>query len=105
MAVTGGLFGRAKWATHVEYTTVVQMDSVISIIGGKRLLTIHFVESSQILDFLRDVNTSRPVIENFEPLDPQLGKDRFKQLFSVIATDNGSEFSNSKKIECRDYAG
>lgn len=86
-------------------TTVVQMDSVISTIGGKSLLTIYFVESAQILDFLRDVNTSQPVIENFEPLDSQLVKDRFKQLFSVIVTDDGSEFSNSKKIECRDYVG
>ena len=32
-------------------TAVVQMDSVIGTIGGKCLLTIHFVESSLMLAF------------------------------------------------------
>ena len=39
-------------------TTIVQMDSVICRVGGKCLLTIHFVESSLMLAFLRDANTS-----------------------------------------------
>ena len=39
-------------------TAVVQMDSVIGTAGGKCLLTIHFVESSLMLAFLRDANTS-----------------------------------------------
>ncbi len=42
-------------------TAVVQMDSVIGTAGGKCLLTIHFVESSLMLAFLRDANTSRPI--------------------------------------------
>lgn len=32
-------------------TTIVQMDSVIGRVGGKCLLTIHFVESSLMLAF------------------------------------------------------
>ena len=32
-------------------TPVVQMDSVIGTVGGKCLLTIHFVESSLMLAF------------------------------------------------------
>ncbi len=39
-------------------TTIVQMDSVIGRVGGKCLLTIYFVESSLMLAFLRDANTS-----------------------------------------------
>lgn len=85
-------------------TAVVQMDSVIGTIGGKCLLTVHFVESSLMLAFLRDANTSQSVIDVFEWLDGRLGGKLFSSLFPVIVTDNGSEFSNPKKLEYRDYA-
>ena len=85
-------------------TAVVQMDSMIGTIGGKCLLTIHFVESSLMLAFLRDANTSQSVIDAFEWLDGRLDGELFSRLFPVIVTDNGSEFSNPKKLEYRDYA-
>lgn len=85
-------------------TAVVQMDTVIGAVGGKCLLTIHFVESSLMLAFLREANTSQSVINVFEWLDKRLGAERFNRLFPVILTDNGSEFSNPKKIEYREYA-
>ncbi len=83
-------------------TFVVQMDSVIGIKGGKCLLTIHFVETSFMLAFLRDANTSKSVTDIFEMLYDTLGKHLFKKLFPVILTDNGSEFSNPKAIEYSD---
>ena len=85
-------------------TAVVQMDSVIGTVGGKCLLTIHFVESSLMLAFLRDANTSQSVIDIYEKLDATLGEKLFDRLFPVIVTDNGSEFSNPKKIEYREHA-
>lgn len=85
-------------------TAVVQMDSVIGDKSGKCLLTIHFVESSLMLAFLRDANTSQSVIDVFNGLDKILGPDLFRELFPVILTDNGSEFSNPKAIEYREYA-
>lgn len=81
---------------------VVQMDSVIGTNGGKCLLTIHFVDTSFMLAFLRDANTSKSVIDVFNQLDGTLGKESFNQLFPVILTDNGSEFSNPKAIEYRE---
>lgn len=78
---------------------VVQMDSVIGSKGGKVLLTVHFVETSLMLAFLRDNNTSQSVIDIFQKLRVILGTDRFRKLFPVILTDNGSEFSNPKAIE------
>ena len=80
-------------------TAVVQMDSVIGTKGGKCLLTIHFVECSLMLAFLRDANTSKSVTEVFEMLCNSLGDELFKKLFPIILTDNGSEFSNPKVIE------
>lgn len=83
-------------------STVVQMDSVIGRVGGKCLLTIHFVETSLMLAFLRDSNTSASVIQIINLLDKVLGNKKISQLFPVILTDNGSEFSNPKAIEKRD---
>lgn len=78
---------------------VVQMDSVIGSKGGKVMLTIHFVDTSFMLAFLRDANTSQSVIEIWDMLHRVLGRELFKKLFPVVLTDNGSEFSNPKAIE------
>lgn len=83
-------------------TTVVQMDSVIGRTGGKCLLTIHFVETSLMLAFLREANTSASVIRIINLLDQTLGSKLFNHLFPVILTDNGSEFSNPKELEYRE---
>lgn len=55
-----------------------------------------------MLAFLRDANTSKSVIDIFNQLDKELGKDTFNKLFPIILTDNGSEFSNPKAIEHRE---
>lgn len=80
----------------------MQMDSVIGKPGGKCLLTVHFVETSFMLAFLRESNTAGSVIHIFQALDRILGAKDFNHLFPVILTDNGSEFSNPKEIEYRD---
>lgn len=80
-------------------TNVVQMDSVEGIKGGKVLLTLHFVNCSFMLAFLRDRNDAQSVIDIFNELNNKLGTDTFKKLFPVILTDNGSLFSNPKEIE------
>jgi IS30 family transposase len=78
---------------------IVQMDSLMGSRGSKVLLTIHFVETSLMLAFLRDANTSQSVIDIFHDLRKKLGINLFQKLFPVILTDNGSEFSNPKAIE------
>ena len=47
--------------------------------------------------FYGDANTSVSVIEIINLLDKVLGVKTFSQLFPVILTDNGSEFSNPKE--------
>ena len=80
-------------------TPVVQIDSVEGIKGGKVLLTVHFVNSSLMLAFLRDSNDSQSVIDIFDRLYLELRPDIFMELFPVILADNGSEFSNPSRIE------
>lgn len=93
------------WKDYCSYmalhpdTPVVQIDSVEGMKGGKVLLTIHFVNSSLMLAFLRDSNDSQSVIDIFDRLYLELRPDIFQDLFPVILADNGSEFSNPSRIE------
>lgn len=80
-------------------TNVVQIDSVEGTKGSKVLLTIHFVNCSFMLAYIREHNDSQSVINIFDNLYETLGHDIFKKIFPVILTDNGSEFSNPKAIE------
>jgi IS30 family transposase len=82
-------------------TGVVQTDTVIGRKGGgeKCLLTIHFPVSRFMLAFMRDANTARSVTEAFGGIKRALGFNRFEELFPLILTDNGSEFSNPSAIE------
>lgn len=80
-------------------TPVVQMDTVEGKKGGKVLLTLHFVNCSFMLDFIRDHNDAQSIIDIFNDLQKKLGLEKFKELFIIILTDNGSEFSNPKEIE------
>ena len=80
-------------------TSIVQMDTVIGKQGGKCLLTIHFVNTSFMLVFLREHNDAQSVIDIFNKLQKELTIDKFKELFPLILTDNGSEFSNPTEIE------
>jgi len=80
-------------------TPIVEMDSVEGRKGGKILLTLHFVNCSFMLAFIRDHNDAQSVIDIFNNLQEILGIDKFKELFILILTDNGSEFSNPTEIE------
>lgn len=80
-------------------TPIVEMDSVEGKKGGKVLLTIHFVNCSFMLAFIREHNNAQSVIDIFNHLQDILGINKFKELFVVILTDNGSEFSNPTEIE------
>jgi len=83
----------------MEHSAVVQMDTVIGRQGGKVLLTLNFVNSSFMLAYLREANTSKSTTDIFQTLWEVLGKEYFLELFPVILTDNGCEFSNPVAIE------
>jgi len=79
--------------------TVVQMDSVLGNKGGKVLLTLFFTNCDLQLMYLRDRNTAASVTYIFHRLRRILGKQSFCNLFPVILTDRGSEFSDPTNIE------
>lgn len=78
---------------------VVEMDTVIGDMGGKVLLTISFHTPFLFPAYLQNRNASQSVIDIFEQLYADLGKDIFCRLSPVILTDNGSQFSNPSALE------
>ena len=88
-----------KYMEENPDTPIVEMDTVEGRKGGKVLLTIHFVNSSFMLAFIRNHNDAESVINIFNKLQDILGLNKFKELFIIILTDNGSEFSNPSEIE------
>jgi len=94
--------------TYADYQTfiatapdmrTVEMDSVIGRVGGKAILTLMFPWCGLMLAFLRDRNDARSVSERFGWLWQVLGAQRFKAIFPLLLTDNGSEFSNPLAME------
>ena len=88
-----------KYMEEHPDTPIVEMDSVEGRKGGKVLLTIHFKNCSFMLAFIREHNDAQSVIDIFNNIQEILGLDKFKELFVLILTDNGSEFSNPIEIE------
>lgn len=78
---------------------VVQMDSVLGNRGGKVLLTLFFTNCDLQLMYLRNRNTAASVSYVFNRLKRTLGKEKFSNLFPVILTDRGSEFTDPTSIE------
>ena len=79
--------------------SIVEMDTVEGIKGGKCLLTLHFVNCNFMIAFIREHNDAQSVIDIFNYLQMILGIELFKKMFGIILTDNGSEFSDPTKIE------
>lgn len=90
-----------KFISNHQDCHTVQLDSVIGTVGGKVLLTMHFPDTSFMLGFLRDANTSQSVIDIFDYLYITLGRTLFVKTFPVFLTDRGSEFSKPKMLETK----
>ena len=79
--------------------SIVEMDTVEGIKGGKVFLTLIFRQSKFMLIYLMDNKTIECVEKAFKNIREILGIETFKKAFEVILTDNGSEFFNPLSIE------
>lgn len=80
--------------------SVVEMDTVEGIKGGKVLLTMMFRNCSLMLAFLLTSKTQKEVKRVFDELTEMLSIETFRTLFPVILTDNGVEFQDPLLLEC-----
>lgn len=94
-----------KYSDFTDYlkdypeTSVVEMDTVEGVQGGKTLMTMLFRNSRLMLAFLLPQKTQECVLEVFHRLEVELGTITFLKTFPVILTDNGSEFLNPVLLE------
>ena len=81
-------------------TSVVEMDTIRGKVTKEQVvLTIMFNQTSIMLMLLIENESMEPVIEVFDILTKKLGIRRFRKLFPVILTDNGSCFKNALALE------
>lgn len=74
---------------------LVQLDTVIGRIGGKVILTIHFVNSDFMTGLLLENKTAAEAASKIQNLKAVLSASNFKfgDIAPVLLTDNGGEFS------------
>jgi len=79
----------------------VEMDTVIGRIGGKTVMTLHFTSCNFMIGILLNDKTSAEVTEKIKIFKRTLLNNGFDfgDIFSLILTDNGSEFANIAVIE------
>lgn len=78
---------------------VVEMDTVIGQNGGKVLFTFQFNDCGLMLAFLRDAKTSHTCTRILNMLWDAAGAAFFREIFAIVITDNGPEFSDPDGIE------
>lgn len=79
---------------------IVEMDTVIGKFEDKKcIMTLYFRANKLMLMFLIDKYKTDSVSKVFNRLKKSLGNDLFKNIFEVVLTDNGWEFSKPEDIE------
>ena len=79
--------------------SIVEMDTVEGIKGGKVFLTLLIRQSKLMLIYLLEQKTMECVNNAITRIKEILGIETFKKVFEVILTDNGPEFFNPMSIE------
>ncbi|MBO1266226.1 IS30 family transposase, partial [Proteiniclasticum sp. SCR006] len=80
-------------------TSVVEMDVVETVKGGRVFLTFYFRQTKLMLAFLMESQTQHCVTEVIDYLENLLGLSVFMKIFPLILTDNGSEFKHAETME------
>lgn len=75
---------------------LVQLDTIIGQVGGKTIMTIHFVNSDFMIGLLLDNKTAAEVTNKIELFKQHLLNNGFSfgDIVPLLLTDNGGEFSN-----------
>lgn len=84
-----------------EITSWVEMDTVIGRVGGKAILTFDFTFCNFMFGILLENKSSFEVAEKITALKSRssAANIHFGDIFPIILTDNGGEFSNIFAIE------
>ena len=78
---------------------VVEMDTVEGAKGGKVFQTLLWRENGFMLIFLQENKEMQGMVNSLDYMERLLGLEKFRELFPVILTDNGSEFADPELFE------
>lgn len=80
---------------------IVELDTVIGRIGGKAIMTLHFVSCDFMVGILLNNKTAAEVGNKIRSLKQAMNDAGFVfgDVFPVLLTDNGGEFSNINSFE------
>lgn len=79
---------------------IVQIDTVYGLRSdGKKILTIHFPSIRFQFGILLNSGSTDEVNSKLIELRKKIGNDLWQAIFSIILTDNGSEFNKLSEIE------
>lgn len=94
------------WKDYLAYmeqhddVSVVQMDCVEgSKSSAKVLLTLHWTDIGFQLAVLMKEQTAESVVEALDDIERAIGTEAFRELFPLILTDNGTEFTAIEDME------
>jgi IS30 family transposase len=89
------------YVADMSVTSWVEMDTVIGRIGGKVILTLDFTFCNFMVGLLLDDKTAACATVAIRRLKSRLAANslRFGDVFPLILTDNGGEFSNISAFE------
>ena len=79
--------------------SIVEMDTVEGVKGGKVFLTLLFRQSKFMLIYLMNNKNMECVEKAYKDIKEILGLEIYRKIFEVVLTDNGSEFFNPMSIE------
>ena len=84
-----------EFISQNEDVSVVQLDTVIGEIGGKVIMTIHFVNTDFMVGILLENKTAAEAASKITKLKEHLNASGFcfEDIAPVLLTDNGGEFS------------
>ena len=88
-----------------EPPLIVEMDTVEGKKGGPVLLTLSWRGSTLLRAHWRERNDAYSVKQWMDHYEKKLGLEQFIELFPVMLTDRGSEFSDPRSIEFSPYTG
>lgn len=95
-----------KYISEHPNASIVEMDTVIGKTEDTNcIMTLCIKKYKLMLMFLIKKYNPSSVVNVFNNLRLTLGNDIFKEIFEVILTDNGWEFSKPLEIECEPSTG
>lgn len=95
-----------KYIENNPNSSIVEMDLVIGKFDDTNcIMTLYFRDSKLMLMFLIRKYKTEEVTKVFDFIKKSIGEEKFKELFEVILTDNGWEFSKPEDIEINHETG